>query len=93
MEAKEALRQVRRELWVDYCLQMGRTDVPAFEFNSRPHIRIIDAVLGEPPRKVRLERWAEIVDRVVVAYHHEPIAAGDGRIVVPFVLEYEEPAT
>lgn len=41
----EALEKVRNELWVDYCLGMGRTDCDPASFNSRPHIRIIDAAL------------------------------------------------
>lgn len=44
--AVEALRQVRQELWVDYCLQMGSTDTDPSPFRSRPHIRIIDNELG-----------------------------------------------
>ncbi len=43
----QALGAVRQELWVDYCLQRGRTDVDPAEFNARPHIRIIDAAIAE----------------------------------------------
>jgi hypothetical protein len=41
----KALQDVRRDLWVDYCLQMGRTDTDPRPFDARPHIRIIDEAL------------------------------------------------
>lgn len=44
---RNALTKVRQELWVDYCLHMGRTDTNPEPFNSKPHIRIIDSALGE----------------------------------------------
>jgi hypothetical protein len=43
----KALRDVRQELWVDYCLHMGRTDCDPAPFNSRPHIRIIDEAIAK----------------------------------------------
>jgi len=43
---REALTKVRMELWVDYCLGMGRTDTDPRPFDSKPHIRIIDAALS-----------------------------------------------
>lgn len=42
----QALIDVRQELWVDFCLHMGRTDIDPAPFNARPHIRIIDAALA-----------------------------------------------
>jgi len=42
-----ALTSVRQELWVDYCLSVGRTDIDPREFNARPHIRMIDAAIVE----------------------------------------------
>lgn len=45
ISAEEALEKVRQELWVDYCLHMGRTDCDPGPFNSRPMIRIIDEVI------------------------------------------------
>jgi hypothetical protein len=41
-----ALRGVRQELWVNYCLHAGRTDIDPSRFNSTPHIRIIDTALA-----------------------------------------------
>lgn len=41
----KSLRDVRQELWVDYCLHMGRTDTDPRPFESKPHIRIIDDAL------------------------------------------------
>lgn len=43
----QALSEVRQELWVDYCTHMGRTDTDPVPFNSRPHIRIIDAAIAQ----------------------------------------------
>lgn len=40
-----ALEEVRQELWVDYCLGMGRTDCDPKPFAAKPHIRIIDTAL------------------------------------------------
>lgn len=42
-----ALRAVRQELWVDYCLWAGRTDTDPTRFNSKSHIRIIDDALAK----------------------------------------------
>lgn len=42
----KALADVRQELWVDYCLVMGRTDTDPRPFDSKPHIRIIDTALA-----------------------------------------------
>jgi hypothetical protein len=41
----KALHDVRREMWVDYCLGMGRTDCDPAPFNSGPKVRIIDAAI------------------------------------------------
>jgi hypothetical protein len=43
----QALTMVRQELWVDYCLRMGRTDTDPAPFNARPHIRIIDDAVAK----------------------------------------------
>lgn len=42
-----ALKAVRLELWVDYCLGMNRTDCDPTQFNARPHIRMIDGALNQ----------------------------------------------
>lgn len=47
-----ALKSVRQELWVDYCLEKGRTDIAPDEFNARPHIRIIDTAVAKAERLV-----------------------------------------
>lgn len=47
MTLEKALRDIRQELWVDYCLRMGRTDTDPRPFNSKPHIRVIDAALSQ----------------------------------------------
>lgn len=47
--AEAALRNVRQELWVDYCLHMGTSQPDSHSkhrFDTRPHIRIIDAALS-----------------------------------------------
>src|SRR5258706_13487510 len=41
----KALKDVRNELWVDYCLRMGRTDTDPKPFDAKPHIRIINVAL------------------------------------------------